>query len=167
MLRWCGLALPFDEVRGLRMQIKKYIGLGAFCFFFDRVTKLWALKACVAPVMVTPWFSCSLAFNRGVAWSLFHSESAFVFAAVTCAVGAVMGMVLLHAYERASAGKAIWAETLVLAGAAGNIWDRCLYGGVVDFIALSYRDMHWPLFNVADGVVVVGVMLLFFEAVRS
>lgn len=51
---------------------------------------------------------------------------------------------------------------LVLAGALGNIVDRMLRGSVVDFIHVT----HWPIFNVADISVVVGVGLLGLAALR-
>jgi signal peptidase II len=48
------------------------------------------------------------------------------------------------------------AYALILAGAAGNVLDRILRGYVVDFIHLH----HWPVFNVADVAIVIGVLLL-------
>jgi len=73
--------------------------------------------------------------------------------------------------------------TLVLAGAFGNAIDRCFYGvfygtaplfygGVVDFILVDIPDIHidflnihydyFPVFNIADSCVTVGVVLLMF-----
>lgn len=49
---------------------------------------------------------------------------------------------------------------LVLAGALGNVVDRAIRGSVVDFIHVT----HWPIFNVADIAVVVGVGLLGLSA---
>lgn len=48
------------------------------------------------------------------------------------------------------------AYLLLLAGALGNVIDRIARGYVVDFIYVH----HWPVFNVADVLVVVGVLLL-------
>lgn len=65
--------------------------------------------------------------------------------------------------------------TLILAGAVGNMIDRVFYGvifgesalfygKVVDFILVDIPDMfgysHWPVFNVADSCVSVGIVLL-------
>ena len=44
-----------------------------------------------------------------------------------------------------------------LAGAVGNLIDRLRVGGVIDFIDVGF----WPVFNVADGAIVLGVALLF------
>jgi len=55
------------------------------------------------------------------------------------------------------------ALTLVLGGALGNLVDRVRQGYVVDFIDIHYQGWHWPAFNVADSVIVTGVVLLLIE----
>ena len=47
-----------------------------------------------------------------------------------------------------------WAWVLVIAGAVGNLIDRCLYGYVVDMFQTQF--MNFAIFNVADIFVVVG-----------
>ena len=68
----------------------------------------------------------------------------------------IFGMwVLLTGRLRHSLGK--WSWVLVLAGAVGNLIDRCLYGYVVDMFEVQF--MHFAIFNVADIFVVVGGIL--------
>lgn len=60
------------------------------------------------------------------------------------------------------------AMALIIGGAAGNLWDRIHLGQVTDFIDVFYRDYHWPVFNVADsaisiGVVLIAIGLIFFD----
>ena len=126
----------------------------------DRITKAWALHACAQTYTITSWFSCSLAFNRGVSWSLFHSESSVIFGMVTLLVMFVMAGVMLHAYQSYSAGTLIWPEVCILAGGLSNLIDRYIYGAVIDFLGFEYGSFSWPLFNVADIFIVMGVMLL-------
>jgi len=52
---------------------------------------------------------------------------------------------------------------LILGGAAGNLLDRLLDGGVVDFILIYYRSFEWPAFNVADSAIVIGACLVLME----
>jgi len=64
-----------------------------------------------------------------------------------------------------------WGGALVLAGAAGNLYDRLLYGHVRDLflftVAVGGRPV-WPfVFNAADAFLVVGVALLVVEGLRS
>jgi signal peptidase II len=63
-----------------------------------------------------------------------------------------------------------WTATglaLVLGGAAGNLFDRILWGRVTDFLEFYIGSWHWPTFNVADSCVVVGSGLLLLEILRS
>jgi len=59
------------------------------------------------------------------------------------------------------------ALSLILGGAAGNLWDRMMYGHVVDFLDFFVGSYHWPAFNVADSAIVVGAGLLVFEILFS
>jgi signal peptidase II len=51
------------------------------------------------------------------------------------------------------------ALALILGGALGNLWDRLTAGEVVDFIEVGTHRWYWPVFNVADSAVSVGVLL--------
>ena len=53
---------------------------------------------------------------------------------------------------------------LQLGGAIGNLIDRIRQGYVVDFVDFGYRSNWWPVFNVADSAIVVGVALLALNA---
>lgn len=53
--------------------------------------------------------------------------------------------------------------TLIFGGAIGNLIDRLLYGEVTDFIEVGVAGYYWPVFNVADMAVTIGVILLFFR----
>ena len=53
---------------------------------------------------------------------------------------------------------------LILGGAVGNLIDRIRFGEVVDFIDVGIHHVRWPVFNVADSAVVIGMLLLFYCA---
>jgi signal peptidase II len=52
------------------------------------------------------------------------------------------------------------ALSMVLGGAVGNIVDRIRLHEVVDFLDVGLRNLRWPVFNLADSFVTVGVVLL-------
>lgn len=91
--------------------------------------------------------------NTGAAWSMFSSSTLML------AVFSVFMAVFLGVWMWRTPKEQMWrrvALALMLAGAFGNMIDRFRLGYVVDFIQLP----HWPVFNIADILLCVGVALL-------
>jgi signal peptidase II len=55
------------------------------------------------------------------------------------------------------------ALSLILGGAAGNLWDRIARGRVVDFLLFYIKQYQYPVFNLADSAIVIGAGLLVLE----
>lgn len=128
----------------------------------DQGTKLWALGS-LKPIqnmtLVEGFLDLTFVENRGVAFGMFSGQRWFILVLT----GLIAG-VLVYFY-RTLPKKAEYipvraALLLVLSGAIGNIIDRVFRGYVVDFFEFTFFD--WPVFNVADIYVVVGVILLIF-----
>ncbi len=79
-----------------------------------------------------------------------------VLSIIACAV-LVYYLVKLPSIER----RGRYAMMIVLAGAVGNLIDRALYGEVTDFIDIGVGAYRWPIFNVADSAVTIGIILIF------
>ena len=60
--------------------------------------------------------------------------------------------------------RALTGLSLILAGAAGNLYDRFAYGYVVDFLDFYVGSYHWPAFNVADSCITIGAGLLLLDS---
>jgi signal peptidase II len=92
--------------------------------------------------------------NRGVAFGALEGSDVVV--------GVLIGLalVLLLAYFAANATKPwLWLPVgLLLGGALGNLADRAREGAVIDFI----DPIGWPAFNLADAMIVVGVLALLY-----
>ena len=90
--------------------------------------------------------------NPGAAFGVAQEATAvFLVASVVVAVGLVFYVVR----NPVGTGAGVLLG-LILGGTAGNGYDRLLHGTVTDFIALHF----WPVFNVADSAITVGVVLL-------
>lgn len=121
----------------------------------------------VPVAVVANYWDWRLSFNPGSAFGLFHSQAgARVFLSVVgvLAVGAMLWMVR-KASDRQRA--LLWALGLVAGGAVGNLIDRIYFGVVTDFVLWRYHSSEWPVFNVADVALVVGVGLMFFDGGRE
>ncbi|MDZ4151728.1 signal peptidase II [Methylicorpusculum sp.] len=114
-----------------------------------------------------PCISFDVVFNRGVSWGLFASDGMLGFVLVAILIGAITGILAYYTYTRWHAGMSVWAELLILAGSVSNLIDRVLYHGVIDFIRLSWGSFAWPIFNIADCCIVLGVFFVFIKKLKD
>ena len=92
--------------------------------------------------------------NYGAAWSSFSGKTVMLIV-VTAALMIAVAYLLIRRIVRHPLGAA--AAVLILGGGVGNIIDRIVHGSVVDMFDLLLFD--YPVFNLADCFVVVGVIL--------
>src|SRR5262245_59220484 len=106
-----------------------------------------------------------LSMNPGSAFGLFGSFGASFTRWFLSLVGiaAVIGMVYMLRKARPDQRILHWALALVAGGAVGNLIDRMYFSVVTDFILWKYKTHEWPVFNIADVVLVVGVGLMFID----
>lgn len=76
-------------------------------------------------------------------------------------------MLAFYTFFQWKQNQSILAEVFILAGGLSNIIDRFVYSGVVDFIVLGYKDWFWPVFNVADAFIVLGVTLMMVSCIDN
>jgi len=103
--------------------------------------------------------------NPGGAWSLLAGGDASVRIPFFVGAGLIAIGMLLYFYVKLEQQARLSAAALgmVLGGALGNMTDRIRFGEVVDFIQVHLPGYTWPTFNVADSLVVVGVIILMIE----
>ncbi len=133
----------------------------------DFFTKYWAVSSLDRSVYMAPFLSFELVYNRGISWSLFASDEAFFFNGLTIFIGCFLFGLSWYATKRREEGYCTLGETLAIVGGTGNFIDRLYYGGVVDFIHLSYGGWSFPIFNIADICIVVGVGIMVWQTYFS
>jgi signal peptidase II len=139
-----------------------YLSLFILTFGLDRITKFLALKYLDKSdfEVVSGFFSFGLSFNRGVTGGLFSFDARSSFLLLSFIIFLIIIGFIVYTIKLYNQGFSIWAQTLVAAGALSKFLDRILYGGVVDFIDIYFKDWHWPTFNVADAAIVIGVFFI-------
>jgi signal peptidase II len=113
--------------------------------------------------VVENYWDWRLSMNPGSAFGLFSSQNGARIGLSIVGVIAVFGMLWMLRKARADQKILHWALALVAGGAVGNLIDRIYFGVVTDFILWRYKTKEWPVFNVADIVLVVGVGLMFID----
>jgi signal peptidase II len=132
----------------------------------DQGTKIWAtstLSSSPPVTVISNFFHLTYHRNTGMVFGLLSGppsvfRQAF-FIAATLAALVFIGY-LLRDWGRESR-IALAGLGMIGGGAVGNLIDRIIYGEVVDFIDWHWYSRHWPTFNVADGFITVGTVLLF------
>ena len=141
------------------------LSVAAAILLADQLTKLWALRALADGSIHLFWtIRLRLVFNQGTAFGLGSS-----FAPVITVAAIVVALLLLVlTWSNTRRGVAVLAG-LVFGGALGNLGDRAFrddgfFGGsVVDFVDPQW----WPVFNVADAAISIGVVLFAILGVRA
>jgi signal peptidase II len=142
------------------------LGVAAFVAVLDQATKLWIVDAVMQPpriIPVTPFFNIVMAWNRGVSFGMFYSDSAaavWILTALALAIVAAL-VIWLRGADRLPV---VAALGLIIGGALGNVADRLQFGAVRDFLDFHAAGYHWPAFNVADACITVGAVLLVLDS---
>lgn len=122
----------------------------------DQVTKVLICRSVSmgqSLPLIAPWLRITHVQNTGAAFSILAEQTPFL-------IGIALAVGLLAWWNRhyilRQAAPFRWGLTLSMSGALGNLIDRIRLGRVIDFIALR----GWPIFNLADIFIVVGVGLM-------
>ncbi|MDT3426475.1 signal peptidase II [Paenibacillus forsythiae] len=102
--------------------------------------------------------------NRGAAFSILQDQRWFL---ILVTIVVLIGIVWYLNKVRRSRRLLPLALSLVLGGAVGNFLDRALTGEVVDFLRFNFGSYTFPIFNVADSCIVVGVALIILDSIMD
>lgn len=139
-----------------------YILLAVLFFVLDQWSK-WLIMARMdqgeSIPLIDGIFYLTYVRNPGAAFGMLPYKTAF-FVTVTAAV--LVGIVIFFRYVPRGRTLLKTGLALQVGGAAGNLLDRLRFGHVIDFF--DFRV--WPVFNIADIGIVIGVGILIIELFR-
>lgn len=115
-------------------------------------------------MIIKNFFNITYVRNTGAAFSIF-SENTFLVMVISFMI--IMGIILYISKNKPSNKIEKISYSLILGGAIGNFIDRIIYGYVRDFIEIDIFGWDYPIFNLADVFVVVGVILLVIATWRG
>ncbi|MFC0188969.1 signal peptidase II [Fictibacillus aquaticus] len=140
-----------------------YYLLALAVFVIDHLTKWWIVKSMQLgesiPV-IQNFFYITSHRNRGAAFGILQNQRWFFIIITTVVVAAVIYFIAKKEGDKlfkTSLG-------LILGGALGNFADRLFRGEVVDFLDFYIGSYDFPIFNIADSALVVGVGLVFIHS---
>lgn len=134
-----------------------------FIFFLDLITKNYALSSLIInhSISINNFLNFTLAFNHGAAFSFLSNAGGwqrwfFILFSV------IVILIITYILVKEKNSQYI-AFSFVIGGAIGNLYDRILYGYVIDFIEFHYNSFFWPIFNIADIAISIGIILLLYS----
>ena len=153
---------------------KFYFSIALFIWILDRLTK-WLVKNNFelgeSLSIFGNFFLLTYVENRGGAFGIQLGGSTFYFVASII----VILYILFYLWQHPEDGKLQrFSLALILGGAFGNLYDRALFRSVTDFFDFEFFNIppfqlgilqfdgmeRWPVFNIADSAVTVGIVLL-------
>ncbi len=140
------------------MNKKTYV-IAIFILLFDQLSKSLIeiyFKLNESFVIVKDFFSITVAHNTGGAWSILNNHS-YLFI-IFSVVALIVLIRFMFQFKNNLRNNIAFACTV--AGIMSNLADRLFLGYVRDFLDFKVLGYDYPIFNIADIAIVVGVLLL-------
>ncbi|AFZ82827.1 signal peptidase II [Candidatus Kinetoplastidibacterium crithidiae] len=159
--------LPY--VCSSKKYIKKiYYFLILLLIFLDQLSKLYIDKTIEYGdrIYVTSCFNLTLIYNWGAAFSLLSNQEGnqkYLFILIGISVSCFILMILNSSNTTKTNNIAL---AMIMAGTIGNMIDRFYNGYVIDFLLFYWDDFFFPVFNLADVYISIGVILFCFIEIR-
>ena len=136
-------------------------------FIIDQISKLLVIKLIDIgnPIeVIKNFFYLTYTHNTGAAFSILTGQRLFLII-----IAVVILIILLNYIKKNKVEEKIdkLAFSLIIGGSLGNLLDRIIRGYVVDFIDVKIFGYNFPIFNLADTFIVIGVFLLLITLIRK
>ena len=148
-------------------NIKKITGIFSIFLLIDIVVKLVVknnLQLYQSIKIIDNFFYITYVKNTGAAWSMLSGkQSILIIFSVIVLIFFIKYLLKKEEYNKID----IVGYGLFLAGTIGNLIDRVVYGYVIDYFNFYIFSYDFPIFNIADSCIVIGIVLLFISSWRE
>lgn len=140
--------------------MRKFYLLSVLAIIIDQWTKFLVIKHMELHeeiVIIKNFFSLTSHRNKGAAWGILQDQMLFFYIITVIVVVGIIYYMEKHIKDQKMMAVAF---SLILGGAIGNFIDRLFRKEVVDFLDFMIFTYDYPIFNVADMALVIGVILV-------
>ena len=145
-----------------------FIASSFIVFILDQCTKIWIKSTLIITQSkkILPFFSLTYVENKGIAFGMFHNGGNIkhyaLLIATLIAISAII--YLFYSSKNLSVSKSL-IFGMIIGGAFGNLYDRFFRGYVIDFLDFYLVNKHWPVFNLADSFITIGILFIFYKQI--
>lgn len=148
------------------MELVYYI-IALIIVALDQLTKWLIVKNMElgeSLIIIKDFFYITSHRNAGAAWGILQGQM-WLFYIITVTVV----IAIVYYLEKHAKGKPLFQLSLafILGGAIGNFIDRLFRKQVVDFLDTYIFTYDFPIFNIADSALTIGVVLMFLQMIRE
>lgn len=134
-------------------------------FSLDLITKTIAnnsLELLERNKIINKFFYLTLCYNTGGAWSMLSGNVPLLIIFSIIALGLVIFTMI-----KSKSKFYIYSSALFISGLIGNLFDRIVYGKVIDFLDFILFGYDFPVFNIADCFICIGVGLMLLAIIKE
>ena len=147
------------------MKRKPYL-IALFFFIIDLISKqivIHFMGLHESIKIIKNFFYLTYTQNNGAAWSILQNER------ILLLIGTVIVLFVIHKYlnKEEISKLETWIYGMIIGGIIGNFFDRLVFGYVIDFLDFYILGYNYPVFNLADSFIVIGIILLIIVNIRK
>ena len=142
------------------MKKSKYLIISLVLLIIDQISKYFVMtniKLNKSIVIIPNFFKLTYTNNHGAAFSILEGNT------ILLIVVSIIALILIYLFlikNHKLSSLEIFSYSLLIGGIIGNLIDRILYHYVIDFIHFEIFNYHFPIFNIADVAIVIGIMIM-------
>lgn len=147
--------------------MKRVVIFSLIIFIIDQLVKLaigFGIDVNTSFVVIKNFFSLSNVHNYGAAFSILYGNRIFL---IIVSIFALVFVYYFMLKNKDLSKLDIAIYSLLIGGILGNMFDRIVYGYVVDFFDFHIFGYDFPVFNIADICIVISVFLILCDTIRG
>ena len=145
---------------------RKILIIAIFSLAIDQISKIIAeefLILNVGKVLIPNFFNLTLCYNNGAAWSILENQKILIIILTLIALFIIYHFI--YCFKKNTRNNVAFG--LIMGGLSGNLIDRIIFSHVRDFLDLYIFGYDFPVFNIADICIVIGVILLIIAIIKG
>lgn len=147
--------------------MRKIIITTFICILLDQLLKILCLNSLdmgESINIISNFWNITLVSNTGAAFSILSSSTPFLI------IVSLITIILIYFFFIKGQNLKTYQTILyglLLGGIIGNLIDRIIYGAVIDYLDFNIFGYNFPVFNLADTFIVIGVILIIIDIIRG
>ena len=147
--------------------MKKIIPLSLILFIIDQVVKLivsFNVELNSSIMVIKNFFYISHVHNYGAAFSILYGNR------ILLIIVSVIALFFLYKFllkNKEFKNIEVVIYSMLIGGILGNLFDRIVYGYVIDYLDFYIMGYNYPVFNIADTCIVISVILLIYDTIKG